>query len=119
MTTTQTTILWVYAAIIAVWPVRHVVIWVVLRKLDILTPQSPRFAGPEYPLVTAIIPAKDEEGTLADCLASVLSQTYPNLEVLVVNDRSTDRTAEIADEFAAADPRVRVMTIEELPTGWT
>jgi glycosyltransferase involved in cell wall biosynthesis len=119
MTPTQTAILWVYAALVAIWPIRHVVIWVVVRNLDILTPKSPRYAGPEFPLVTAIIPAKDEEGTLADCLTSVLSQTYPNLEVLVVNDRSTDRTAEIAEEFAANDPRVRVMTIEDLPNGWT
>ena len=58
------------------------------------------------PLVTAIIPAKDEEGTLAECLASVCAQSYPNLEIIVVDDRSTDRTGAIAREFAAADPRI-------------
>ncbi len=119
MTPTQCTLLWVYAAIIAIWPIRHVVIGFVVRQLDILTPRSPRYEGPEFPLVSAIVPAKDEEKTLADCLESVCSQTYPNLEILVVNDRSTDRTAAIAGEFAAGDPRVRVITIENLPPGWT
>lgn len=119
MTPTQTTILWVYAAIIAIWPIRHLVIWLVIRNLDILSPTSPQYTGPEFPLVTAIIPAKDEEHSLPDCLASVLAQEYPNLEILVVNDRSTDRTAEIAAEFAARDSRLRVITIESLPPGWT
>ena len=46
-------------------------------------------------------------------------QTYPNLEILVVDDRSTDRTGEIARRFAAEDSRIRVLTIEHLPAGWT
>src|SRR5262245_10637648 len=119
MTPTQTTILWVYAGIIAIWPIRHIVISLVIRHLDILSPSSPQYAGPEFPLVTAIIPAKDEEESLGDCVKSVLSQHYPNLEILVVNDRSSDRTAEIAAEFAAHDARLRVITIENLPPGWT
>lgn len=119
MTPTESTILWVYAAIIAIWPIRHAVIWFVVRKLHILSPVSPRYGGAAFPLVTAIIPAKDEEESLPDCLASVLAQEYPSLEILVVNDRSTDRTAEIASEFAAIDSRVRVITIDTLPPGWT
>ena len=70
-------------------------------------------------MVSAIIPAKDEEASLADCLASVCAQSYPNLEILVVDDRSTDGTGAIARRFAADDPRVRVLTIAELPAGWT
>lgn len=119
MTSTQATILWVYVAIIAVWPIRHLVLTFVFRKLDILTAHSPRFAAPDPPPVTAIIPAKDEEATLADCLASVCAQTYPNLEILVVDDRSSDRTAAIAQDFAARDPRIRLISIHELPAGWT
>jgi glycosyltransferase involved in cell wall biosynthesis len=119
MSPTQRTLLWVYAAIIAIWPIRHLVIGWVVRRLDILTPRSPRFVAPDPPLVSAIIPAKDEEATLADCLASVCAQSYPNLEILVADDRSTDRTAEIARGFAARDPRVRIITIEHLPAGWT
>ena len=62
-----------------------------------------RYEQPDPPHVLAIVPAKDEEANLADCLASVSRQTYPNLEVLVVNDRSTDRTGEIARQFASED----------------
>jgi glycosyltransferase involved in cell wall biosynthesis len=119
MTPTQTAVLWAYTAVIAIWPLRLVVVWWASRVLDLLTPRSPRYDAPDPPLVTAVIPAKDEEATLAHCLASVGSQTYPNLEVLVVDDRSTDRTAEIARSFAEGDPRVRVITIEDLPPGWT
>ena len=46
-------------------------------------------------------------------------RTYPRLEVLVVDDRSRDRTGEIARWFAARDQRVRVLSIDELPPGWT
>ena len=119
MTTTQQTILWIYAAIVAIWPIRHAVVVWAEKRLDILTPGSPRFDQAEPPLVTAIVPAKDEEATLADCLASVCGQEYPHLEILIVDDRSTDRTGLIAGDFARADPRVRVITIADLPPGWT
>ncbi len=119
MTTSQKTLLWLYAGIIAIWPIRHAVLWWVFRTLDRLTPRSPRFDQPDPPLVTAIVPAKDEEQSLPGCLASVSSQSYPNLEILVVDDRSSDRTPEIAREFAASDSRVRLITIEDLPAGWT
>ena len=119
MSRTEQTILWIYAALIAIWPVRYVVIAWVFRSLDILTELSPRFEQPDPPLVTAFIPARDEEAVLADCLASVSKQTYANLEILVVDDRSTDRTPEIAREFAAHDERIRVITIDDLPPGWT
>ncbi len=108
-----------YAAIVAAWPIRHVAITIIFSKFDFLTRSSPRFASPDAPLVTAIIPAKDEEDKLGECLDSVRSQDYPNLEILVVDDRSTDRTPEIARDAARADPRVRLLSIERLPNGWT
>jgi glycosyltransferase involved in cell wall biosynthesis len=119
MTGTQTTLLWIYAGILAIWPIRLIVLTVILRRQEFLTPQSPRYQQPDPPHVVAIVPAKDEEANLADCLASVSRQTYPNLEVLVVDDRSTDRTGAIARQFASADSRFRVLTIDNLPAGWT
>jgi hypothetical protein len=119
VTPTQQLLIWIYVATIAIWPIRHLALWLIFRKLIYLTRRSPRFEAPRAPLVSAIIPAKDEEGTLAECLHSVCAQSYPNLEILVVDDRSTDRTAAIAREFAERDPRVRLISITDLPTGWT
>ncbi len=119
MTTAERTILWAYSALILIWPIRYVVISWVFRSMDVLTPTSPRWEGAAPPLVTALIPAKDEESALPECLASVLSQGWPNLEILIVDDRSTDGTAAVALAIAARDARVRVLTIDHLPPGWT
>ncbi len=119
MTGTESTLLWIYAAIVAVWPIRFVVLKVILGRQRFLDAQAPRYTAADPPSVTAILPAKDEETYLSGCLASVRAQTYPNLQILVVDDRSQDRTGVIAREHAEADPRVRVLTIQELPPGWT
>jgi glycosyltransferase involved in cell wall biosynthesis len=117
--TPQSLLLWVYAAIIAVWPIRLVVLEIILRRQHALTAGSPGYLDANPPQVSAILPAKDEEVYVAECLRSLRRQTYPNLEILVVDDRSTDRTGAIAREIAAGDPRIRVLTIDHLPAGWT
>lgn len=61
------------------------------------------------PLITVIIPVYNIEGYLTTCLNSVCSQTYENLEILLIDDGSIDRTGLICDEFAHRDPRVRVI----------
>ena len=68
--------------------------------------------------MSVIIPARNEEQDLAEALASVLSQQDVELEVIVVNDHSSDRTGAIADTLAAADARVTVIHDPELPPGW-
>jgi glycosyltransferase involved in cell wall biosynthesis len=119
MTTAQVAIVVVYAFIVAVWPVRLLVLHIILRRQSALTHRSPLYDQQSPPLVSAILPAKDEEAYLALCLESIRKLTYPNLEILVVDDRSTDRTGEIAEEIASTDERIRVITIDELPPGWT
>jgi GT2 family glycosyltransferase len=119
MTGTQVAILLAYAFIIVVWPIRLIVLAIILRRQEVLTPRSLRYDWPNPPMVTAILPAKDEEAYVADCLRSLCRQTYPKLEILVVDDRSADRTGEIARDIAASDARVRVLTIDTLPPGWT
>ena len=119
MTPKQRIILGIYLVPLVLWVLRHLVLTYAFRRLDYLNPTSPRWGRPEFPLVTAIIPAKDEEATLADCLGSVQAQDYPNLEILIVDDRSADATPEVAARIAASDPRVRVVTITDLPPGWT
>jgi chlorobactene glucosyltransferase len=119
MTHTQQVLLWIYAGLLAIWPIRYLVLWFLDRTHDHLTPRSPSYRVADPPLVSAIIPAKDEELSLGECLESVCAQTYRNLEVLVVDDRSADGTASIARQFAERDARVRLISITELPAGWT
>lgn len=60
----------------------------------------------DFPLISVIIPAYNAEKFIAKTLLSVLSQTYQNIEILVINDGSTDTTAEIVTSFAQKDSRV-------------
>ena len=55
----------------------------------------------EYPLISIIIPAYNSEKYIAHCLDSILAQTYPNTEIIIVNDGSKDGTADIIDRYAA------------------
>lgn len=87
------------------------------RMLLVLKERGPLPQPP--PSVTIIIPAKDEEGRILQCLASALAQDYPQLKVLAVNDRSSDGTGRIMDKIAAADDRIKVLHITDLPDGWT
>jgi glycosyltransferase involved in cell wall biosynthesis len=68
--------------------------------------------------VVVLIPARNEEQNIAACLKSVLASEGAEIEVLVLDDGSTDRTASIVGEIAAADARVRLVNAEALPLGW-
>jgi glycosyltransferase involved in cell wall biosynthesis len=67
------------------------------------------------PLISVIIPARNEESNLRACLDSLITQTGVAFKIIVVNDHSTDRTAEIAKSF----PTVRLLEAGPLPLGWT
>jgi glycosyltransferase involved in cell wall biosynthesis len=69
------------------------------------------------PAVSVIIPARNEEACLADCLQSLVAQTGIAFEIIVVDDHSTDRTREIAASFP--QEQVRVIEAPPLPEGWT
>ena len=61
----------------------------------------------EGPLISIIIPARDEEASIGRLLDSLSKQTYRNIEILVMNDQSSDRTREIVLEHRKDDPRIR------------
>src|SRR5207245_3859047 len=69
----------------------------------------------DNPVVSIIVPARDEEACLGTCLESLVAQTGITFEIIVVDDDSSDRTAEIARSF----PGVDVIQAGPLPDGWT
>lgn len=71
-----------------------------------------------FPLVSVIIPARDEERDIERAVRAMLAQTYPALEVIVVNDRSTDATGAILERLARENERLVVLSGSEPPEGW-
>lgn len=84
------------------------------RSLDEESPHAPSPA----PLASVVIPARNEARNIDDCLRTVLTSTYPALEVIVVDDHSSDDTRARAERLARFDPRVRVIANPDLPPGW-
>jgi glycosyltransferase involved in cell wall biosynthesis len=70
------------------------------------------------PSVSIVVTALNEADTIAPALQSLLAIDYPDLEVIVINDRSTDATPQILERMAAEQPRLRVLHITTLPSGW-
>lgn len=62
----------------------------------------------KLPLISVVIPVYNVEDYVRKCIVSVINQTYSNLEILVVDDGSTDHSGQICDELAATDGRIRV-----------
>ncbi len=77
-----------------------------------MTETSTTSSTPDF---SVIIPARNEEANLASCLESLVAQTGINFEIIVVNDHSTDRTAEISGSFSS----VRTIDAGPLADGWT
>ena len=100
----------------AIWATRHVLIWREHRRNNVLTPDSPAAAG--RPHVSVFVAAKDEEANIADCLTTMLRQDYGPFDVTVIDDRSTDRTADIVTELSRRDGRLRLVRVTALPEGW-
>ena len=73
---------------------------------------------PSWPAVSVVVPACNEADKFDPAARTLLAQDYENLEIILVNDRSTDATGEIVDRLAACDPRVRAIHISDLPDGW-
>ncbi|MEP7220769.1 MAG: glycosyltransferase, partial [Bacteroidota bacterium] len=72
-----------------------------------------------WPSISVIVPAMNEEETIEPAMRSLLMLDYPDIEIIAVNDRSTDRTGEILDRLAREHPgNLRVIHVTDLPAGW-
>lgn len=69
-------------------------------------------------LVSVLIPTRDESVVIAETVRSWLSQTCTDFELLILDDHSSDGTANLARQAAGGDPRLRVLAGEPLPDGW-
>ena len=78
----------------------------------------PADADGSLPTVSLIVAARNEERNIEAAMRSLLKLNYPDLEITIVNDRSTDRTGEILDALAREQPRLNVVHLKELPRGW-
>jgi hypothetical protein len=78
---------------------------------------APRADGAEA-AVSIIVPTRNAASTIEAGLRAVLAQDAPDLEIILVDDRSTDDTPAVLARLAAEDPRVRVVRVDTLPAGW-
>lgn len=114
----ETAWLAVLGFIFLVWTKRALWIARFRRAHPPLAPSA--FLLPHAPLVSVIVPARNEEKNIANCLHHLLSQTYSPYEVIVVDDRSSDGTSELVESYRrVAKVPLKKIRIEKLPPGWT
>ena len=99
---------WIVPPVVTMWRVSR------SSELGDVDPES----AADAPLVSIIVPARDERRNIESCLRAALAANYPALEVIVVDDRSSDGTGEVARAVAHDDSRVRVLDNPDLPAGW-
>jgi glycosyltransferase involved in cell wall biosynthesis len=117
MTTFQTIILVLTGVSSLTWLVQLFTVWYTGKTMPRLEDmQAPPLENP--PKVSVIIPACNEEDTLEASMQLRLQDTYPNLEFILIDDRSEDNTRDIVRRIAARDQRVKPVYIDKLPEGW-
>jgi len=99
---------WLYALYASVQTVRKVPR---LCNVEATPPTS-------WPRLSVVVAARNEEDSIATAMQSLLEQDYPNLQIVLVDDRSEDRTGEIIDDLAGRDARVAAVHLRDLPAGW-
>ncbi len=72
----------------------------------------------ELPLVSTVVPARNEERNIGRCASGIVHQTYEHLEMIFVDDDSEDRTGEILGRYAKDEPRLKVINTGGKPTNW-
>lgn len=86
------------------------------RTLDSVAGRLPCPA--DWPTVSIIVPARDEEAKIDAAMHSKLAIDYPRLEIIAVDDRSQDATGVLLDRLAAENPKLNVVHLDTLAEGW-
>ena len=108
----------IYLCLAAVlWAIQSVRATLGIKGLPHLERVAP-LAKDRCPRISIIFAARDEAQKLPGALATLLALDYPDYEIIAVDDRSTDATGRILDDFAPRDRRLRVLHVESLPAGW-
>jgi len=89
-----------------------------LNNLRLLRRPKPPERWLDPPLVSVLVPARNEERNIGRCVRSLLAQDYPRLEILVLDDDSDDGTAAVVEELAGRDERLRLLRGQPLPPNW-
>lgn len=106
--------------VIAILAIVFAALGAALGAVNLAAMRTPAFReAEEGTLVSVLVPARNEEANIAACVESALASQGVPVEVVVMDDGSTDRTAEIVGAIAARDPRVRLQQAPPLPQGWT
>ncbi len=93
------------------------IVWIELHlNLGAPVPVSP--PDPDGPLISILIPARNESRNIRRCIECIRAQTHTRWEMIVVDDHSTDDTPDIVIGIAAQDPRIRLLPSKPLPPGW-
>jgi chlorobactene glucosyltransferase len=87
------------------------------RRCPVLPPGDP--PPGELPLISIVVPARNEAANIERCVRSLLDQRYPRIEIIAVDDASTDATPQILARLAAQDTRLKVLPGRPLRPGWT
>jgi chlorobactene glucosyltransferase len=90
----------------------------IINLRSLRTPDKNAMVPTPAPLISVLVPARDEEKNIGNCVKSLQQQDYPNYEILVLDDNSTDNTSAIVKEMAANDDRVHLYFGELLPDDW-
>lgn len=88
-----------------------------MANLRDVAPDAP-LGGAEAPSLLVVVPGRNEQAAIEPAVRSVLAQDYPNLSLVLVDDRSEDKTGQIMEHLARGNPKVRVLQIGQLPEDW-
>lgn len=94
-----------------------IILLIIFSNSLLLTRLKRHKAGAQQPFVSLLVPARNEETNIRECVISLLSQAYPDFEVLVLDDHSEDHTLAILQGIK--DERLLVLRGRRLPCGWT